>query len=77
MGAYVRAQSADTKLMTPAEIYEKHLVPALFAPWAKLVLSGRAPAEGQSALDVACGTGVGRSPAGGSCRAAGVCHRRR
>jgi SAM-dependent methyltransferase len=45
--------------MTPAEIYEKHLVPAVFAPWAKLVLSGRAPAKGQSALDVACGTGVG------------------
>ena len=55
----MRAQSADTKLMTPAEIYEKHLVPALFAPWAKLVLSGRAPAEGQSALDVACSTGLG------------------
>ena len=59
MGAGVQAQSVDTKLMTPAEIYEKHLVPALFAPWAKFVLKSRAPAKGQSALDVACGTGLG------------------
>lgn len=55
----MRAQPVETRSMTPAEIYEKHLVPALFAPWAKLVLTGRGPAKGQSALDVACGTGVG------------------
>src|ERR1700694_1020679 len=58
-GLSVRAQPVETRSMTPAEIYEKHLVPALFAPWAKLVLAGHAPAKGQSALDVACGTGVG------------------
>jgi ubiquinone/menaquinone biosynthesis C-methylase UbiE len=55
----VRAQAVETKSMTPAEIYEKHLVPALFGPWAKRVLAGSGPAKGQSALDVACGTGVG------------------
>src|SRR6202165_134961 len=58
-GLSVRAQPVETRSMTPAEIYEKHLVPALFAPWAKLVLTGRAPAKGQAALDVACGTGIG------------------
>jgi ubiquinone/menaquinone biosynthesis C-methylase UbiE len=34
-------------------------VPGVFAPWARLALSLRAPKPGQSALDVACGTGIG------------------
>jgi trans-aconitate methyltransferase len=43
---------------SPAEIYEKHFVPALFRPWA-LVLTDAARVEsGQHVLDVACGTGV-------------------
>jgi SAM-dependent methyltransferase len=43
---------------TPAEIYEQHMVPAIFARWAPdLVEAAGVQPEGR-ALDVACGTGV-------------------
>src|SRR5262245_55975624 len=41
-----------------AEIYEKELVPAIFAPWASLLVDLARPQEGDRALDVACGTGI-------------------
>jgi SAM-dependent methyltransferase len=41
-----------------AEVYQRQLVPAIFAPWAPLVLDLAAPAAGERVLDVACGTGV-------------------
>lgn len=40
------------------EVYERELVPAIFAPWASLLLSKAVLREGERALDVACGTGV-------------------
>ena len=40
------------------EIYERYLVPAIFAPWASLLIEQAALNPGDRVLDVACGTGV-------------------
>jgi len=41
-----------------AEIYERHMVPAIFGPWAEDLLALATPKRGERVLDVACGTGV-------------------
>src|SRR5262245_42240190 len=41
-----------------AEIYEHHMVPAIFGPWAEDLLGLAVPQAGERVLDVACGTGV-------------------
>ena len=41
-----------------AETYEHALVPAVFAPWAPLVVALTDPQAGERVLDIACGTGV-------------------
>ncbi|HSW14025.1 MAG TPA: methyltransferase domain-containing protein [Solimonas sp.] len=40
------------------EVYETQLVPAIFEPWAPVLVAKAAPRAGEWALDVACGTGV-------------------
>lgn len=40
------------------EVYEKELVPAIFAPWAPIVVDLAHPKVGDRVLDVACGTGI-------------------
>ena len=40
------------------EVYERHLVPAIFGSWAPLLIEQAALCPGQRVLDVACGTGV-------------------
>jgi ubiquinone/menaquinone biosynthesis C-methylase UbiE len=42
----------------PAEMYEQYFVPAMFRPWASLLLRRAAPQPGERLLDVACGTGI-------------------
>jgi len=39
-------------------VYEHSLVPAIFDPWSKKMVALAVPGEGESILDVACGTGV-------------------
>jgi SAM-dependent methyltransferase len=41
-----------------AEVYEKELVPAIFGPWAELVIDLADPQKGDRVLDVAWGTGI-------------------
>jgi SAM-dependent methyltransferase len=41
-----------------AEIYERHMVPAIFGPWAEDLVALAKPQPGERVLDVACGTGV-------------------
>ena len=43
---------------SPAEIYERHMVPAIFAPWSADLLELVEPQPGERVLDVACGTGI-------------------
>lgn len=43
---------------TPADIYDKLFVPALFQQWPPIVLDAARVSPGDHVLDVACGTGV-------------------
>ena len=43
---------------TAPEVYAEHLVPAIFGPWAPIVVDTAQLRARQSVLDVACGTGV-------------------
>ncbi len=43
---------------TEAEIYERWLVPAVFAPWAAILIEQAALQPGERVLDVASGTGI-------------------
>jgi ubiquinone/menaquinone biosynthesis C-methylase UbiE len=43
---------------TRGEIYEQHMVPAIFAPWAPDLVDSARVRPGERVLDVACGTGV-------------------
>ena len=43
---------------SPSEIYERFMVPAIFARWATILLELVAPQPGERVLDLACGTGV-------------------
>lgn len=41
-----------------AERYESVLVPVIFRPWARELVSRAAPCDGEHVLDLACGTGA-------------------
>jgi ubiquinone/menaquinone biosynthesis C-methylase UbiE len=43
---------------TAAELYERYLVPAITALWAKDLVDRACPRAGERILDVACGTGI-------------------
>jgi ubiquinone/menaquinone biosynthesis C-methylase UbiE len=40
------------------EVYERELVPAVFGPWAPIVVELAHPRPGERAVDIACGTGL-------------------
>jgi ubiquinone/menaquinone biosynthesis C-methylase UbiE len=42
----------------PAEMYDSHMVPAMFGPWADVLIDRIKPRAGENFLDVACGTGA-------------------
>ena len=42
----------------PAEAYESMLVPALFEPWAQMLVDAAGIGADDRILDVACGTGI-------------------
>lgn len=44
--------------LTPAQSYDQYLGPAMFQPWARVLLAIAAPKPGQRVLDLACGTGI-------------------
>jgi ubiquinone/menaquinone biosynthesis C-methylase UbiE len=41
-----------------AEIYDRQLVPGMFAPWAPVLIETAAVQPGERVIDIACGTGV-------------------
>jgi ubiquinone/menaquinone biosynthesis C-methylase UbiE len=44
--------------LTPAEMYEQYWGPAIFQPWAEVLLEYAQPKIGEHVLDLACGTGI-------------------
>jgi SAM-dependent methyltransferase len=46
------------EVRSPAEIYDAHFVPALFAQWGPIVAAEAEVQNGDRVLDVACGTGA-------------------
>lgn len=58
------------------EAYEAYLVPPLFEPCAEQLLAAVDVGLGESVVDVACGTGGGRTPGRRAGRAGGSCRRR-
>jgi SAM-dependent methyltransferase len=54
------------------EAYERHLVPAIFAPWAEMLLELARLERGERVLDAACGTGVVARAAGSLVGAGGT-----
>ena len=40
------------------EVYERELVPAVFGPWAPILVDMAEPKVGERVVDVACGTGI-------------------
>jgi ubiquinone/menaquinone biosynthesis C-methylase UbiE len=40
------------------EVYERELVPAVFAPWAPILVELAHPCPGERVVDIACGTGI-------------------
>jgi SAM-dependent methyltransferase len=45
-------------MANPAITYERDMVPALFAPWAEVLLDLAQPHAGERVLDLACGSGI-------------------
>jgi len=43
---------------SPSEIYERFMVPAIFARWSRVLLEQVEPQPGERVLDLACGTGI-------------------
>jgi ubiquinone/menaquinone biosynthesis C-methylase UbiE len=40
------------------EVYERELVPAVFGPWAPILIELADPKPGDRVIDIACGTGI-------------------
>lgn len=45
-------------MASPAEGYERYMVPTLFRPWAVRLVDVAAPVDGERVVDIGCGTGI-------------------
>lgn len=58
-GGTTMAEASPAVDTAVGEAYEQHMVPGMFLRWAHVALRYAAPRQGESVLDVACGTGIG------------------
>jgi len=58
MGSDMDEHGQGQVVATAAEVYEQFFIPALFGAWPRQLLELARVEEGQSVLDVACGTGI-------------------
>lgn len=49
---------SQQEAVNPAEMYQQFFGPALFEPWAAVLVDRAAPRPGERVLDLACGTGI-------------------
>jgi ubiquinone/menaquinone biosynthesis C-methylase UbiE len=57
-GRVPASDPAATPAFGPAEMYDRYYGPAIFGPWAGVLLQLGAPRAGERVLDLACGTGI-------------------
>jgi ubiquinone/menaquinone biosynthesis C-methylase UbiE len=58
MNAVFREGEGTEIIGTPGEIYERHMVPAIFSRWAPELVAAAGVKAGERVLDLACGTGA-------------------
>ncbi len=49
---------SEQENLTPAWMFERYFGPAIFIPWARVLLEYAAPQPGERVLDLACATGI-------------------
>ena len=49
---------SEQENLNPAWMFERYFGPAIFKPWARVLLEYAAPQPGERVLDLACATGI-------------------
>jgi SAM-dependent methyltransferase len=58
VATWAKGDKVKQQERNPAETYQHYFGPAIFEPWAEVLLSHARPQAGEKVLDVACGTGI-------------------
>src|SRR5262249_20441417 len=59
LGNFLMSEQGQWQVAGSApEVYERELVPAVFGPWAPVLVELAHPRPGERVVDIACGTGI-------------------